>query len=375
MKIGILTLPLYTNYGGLLQAYALQTVLRKMGHEVWVEYRRNNKYNIKKYIWQAMVFVLSFFSSRYKRIYIPTEKENEIIGQYTNQFVLRYINKTVPIYTRNKKLLEQYGFEAYIVGSDQIWRPRYSRGLANAFLDFTKGKNVKRISYAASFGTDVWEFTEKQTKQCALLAKKFDALSVREDSGVFLCEKFFNVKAVQVLDPTLLLEKDDYIRIIKEKNIPEIDVEIFTYILDQSKEKQRIVDYISKILNWGVFTVMPKSKYEEVGSKHIADCIFAPVECWLQGFWKAKYVITDSFHGTVFSIIFNKPFIVIANKGRGLSRFTSLLNKFELKDRLIYSFEDLSKEKVCHQIDFDKVNAIRKYEILKSINFLSRNLC
>lgn len=376
MRIGIITLPLYTNYGGILQAYALQTVLERMGHEVWVEYRRNNKYNIRKYIRPILLFILSLFFSRVRRIYIPTEKEENIIGQYVNQFVFKYINRTVPIYTRSKKLLRPYQFDAFVVGSDQIWRPRYSRGLTNAFLDFTEGENVKRISYAASFGTDVWEFTRRQTKKCAKLVKRFDAVSVREDSAVLLCKKYLDVDAIHLLDPTLLLKKENYLRLI-DRNIQMSKIEpvLFVYILDNSLEKQKIVETVSSRLSLNAISIMPHKRFEEVGSKYIDECVFPPVSDWLNGFECAKYVITDSFHGTVFSIIFNKPFIVVANKGRGLSRFTSLLKKFDLEDRLIYSIKDLSEKIIYSPIDFDRVNNIRNREIEKSLKFLNDVLC
>ena len=376
MRIGIITLPLYTNYGGVLQAYALQTVLERMGHDVWVEYRRNNKYNIRKYVRPLLLFILSLFFSRVRRIYIPTEREENIIGQYVNQFVFKYINRTVPIYTRNKKLLKPYKFEALVVGSDQIWRPRYSRGLTNAFLDFTEGEDVKRISYAASFGTDVWEFTRRQTKKCARLIKKFDAVSVREDSAVLLCKKYLDVDAIHLLDPTLLLKKEEYLRLIDQDSpMSEIEPKLFVYFLDNSMEKQKIVETVSSTLTLNAMSIMPHKRFEEVGSKYIDECIFPPVSNWLKGFECAKYIITDSFHGTVFSIIFNKPFIVIANKGRGLSRFTSLLKKFDLEDRLIYSIKDLSERVIYSPIDFNHVNNIRNMEIEKSLKFLNEALC
>ena len=376
MRIGIITLPLYTNYGGILQAYALQTVLERMGHEVWIEYRRNNKYNIRKYIRPILLFILSLFFFRVRRIYIPTEREENVIGQYVNQFVFKYINRTVPIYTKSKKLLKPYKFEAFVVGSDQIWRPRYSRGLTNAFLDFTESENVKRISYAASFGTDVWEFTRRQTKKCARLIKKFDAVSVREDSAVLLCKKYLDVDAIHLLDPTLLLKKEDYLRLISQDcQISKIEPELFVYILDDSVEKQKIVETVSSTLALNAISIMPHKRFEEVGSKYIDECVFPPVSDWLKGFKCAKYIITDSFHGTVFSIIFNKPFIVVANKGRGLSRFTSLLKKFDLENRLIYSIKDLSEKIIYSPIDFDCVNNIRNREIEKSLRFLNDVLC
>lgn len=108
-------------------------------------------------------------------------------------------------------LTQKYGLDAYVVGSDQVWRPAFNLGprLGNMFLDFA-GDDVKKISYAASFGCKEWEYTEEQERMCGKLAKRFDAISVREASGVDLCKEHFGVDATLVLDPTLLLNKEDY---------------------------------------------------------------------------------------------------------------------------------------------------------------------
>lgn len=118
---------------------------------------------------------------------------------------------------------------------------------------------------------------------------------------------------------------------------------------------------------------MPKRSFSEPGRKDINDCVFPPVEEWIRGFIDTEFVITDSFHGTVFSIIFNKPFISIANKSRGLTRFESLLKLFQLEDRLIFSYKDLNLNGF-KEIDWKKVNAILKREREKSKLFLEKYL-
>lgn len=183
MRICILTQPLHTNYGGLLQAYALQAILKQMGHEVWTEDRKWKRpliVNVKQLIARLI---------KYKGLYYPTDRQEQYMAQKTIPFIRKYITTTEPISSNTKKELRKYHFDAYLVGSDQVWRPIYSYCLSNYFLDFTIGQHVKRIAYAASFGTSKWEFTEGQTTRCAALAKQFDAISVREDSGVVLCKK------------------------------------------------------------------------------------------------------------------------------------------------------------------------------------------
>lgn len=374
MRICILTQPLHTNYGGLLQAYALQTVLKRMGHEVWTEDRRNNNMQlslrIKKDTRKILSLMLNHVSSRFSKIYYPTQEHLNVIRHHTNDFIRQYITVTEPVFTANKQLLKHYKFDAYIVGSDQVWRPMYSPCLTNYFLDFTKNEIVKRIAYAASFGTDKWEYTKSQTEQCSRLVQQFDAVSVRETSGVELCEKYLHTHAVQVLDPTLLLDKEDYIHIssgLKKRGL-------YTYILDENPEKTQIIQTVSKKLKLKPFSVMPQSNFYKVGPKLIDQCVYAPVPMWIDGFKNAEFVVTDSFHGTVFSILFNKPFLVIANKNRGVSRFVSLLKLVGLENQLLFSAADLTEELITTTIDFNTVNALIASERTKAMNFLYEHL-
>lgn len=370
MRICILTQPLQTNYGGLLQAYALQTVLKRVGHEVWTEDRRENRNNLSGVLKNNAKILLGPI----RKFYYPTISEKKVISKNTNFFIQKYINTTCPIYSSNKLLFDEYNFDAFIVGSDQVWRPMYSYGIYNYFLDFTIGKNVKRIAYAASFGTDQWEFTPEQTAVCSELAKQFDAISVREDSAIGLCRQYLNINAVQMPDPTLLLDKNDYLEIIKNDR-PENSHSggILTYILDDSEIKRGVVQKVSSKLKLNSFSVMPQAQFKDVGKKGIEKCIYPPVAEWLQGFADADFVVTDSFHGTVFSIIFNKPFISIANKTRGVSRFISLLKGFELEDRLIYSEEDF-KDNLLNNIDFTEINIAHKKKRAEALEFLTNAL-
>lgn len=379
MKICILTQPLGHNYGGLLQAYALQVVLKRMGHEVWTEDRRDNRLQIslklKKAIRQVLSILFSRVSDRFRKVYYPTQKERNIIQQHTDSFIRQYLTITEPIFSADKKQLLHYGFEAYVVGSDQVWRPMYSPCLTNYFLDFTKNDTVKRIAYAASFGTDEWEYTKRQTEICSRLVQRFDAVSVREESGVGLCEKYLHVNASHVLDPTLLLDMDDYMHLIDNEQM-RLDGPggVYTYILDANSEKTKIINSVSRNLDLAPFTVMPQKNFYQAGPELIDRCVYAPVSMWLQGFKDAKFVVTDSFHGTVFSIMFNKPFIVIANKSRGLSRFTSLLKMVGLENRLLFSASELTDELIKSTIDFSAVKASIASERIQSIEFLSKYL-
>ena len=215
MNIGVISLPLHNNFGGILQAYALQKVLRDLGHNAvlidksryvslgsWYrKYPIYLKRGIEKYLMHKDIAV---------RADVEQNRVPKTISKNTDRFITKQIKRT---YTHNFTNLEEKRFDAIIVGSDQIWRPQYFFSkIENAYLDFAKEWEIKRIAYAASFGTEEWEYSDEQTSNCAALLKKFNAVSVRESSAVKLCEEKFGVKTQHVLDPTLLLNKniDDF---------------------------------------------------------------------------------------------------------------------------------------------------------------------
>ena len=365
MKIGILTQPLHANYGGLLQNYALQQVLLRAGHEVetidwYPSYNslRERLYRVKR----AMLSV--FFPEKYPKLrYRITEEERNVIQRNTNHFISTYINHTEKVSSEEGFITKakEGNYAAYVVGSDQCWRPRYNAFLSSMFLDFVKGEKTKRIAYAASFGTDQWEFTQEKTSICAPLAQKFDFVSVREDSGVKLCKEHLGVNAVHVLDPTLLLTKEDYIHLIEAEKEPKSQGTLFNYILDPDSVKSAFINRVAKERELKSFQVLPKCQ-EETRTKqdvknHIEDCVFPGVTTWLRAFLDAEMTIVDSFHGMVFSIIFNKPFWVIGNANRGMSRFTSLLKMFHLQDRLLDA-NQLQEVDINRPIDWASVNTI-----------------
>ncbi|WP_297087552.1 polysaccharide pyruvyl transferase family protein [uncultured Draconibacterium sp.] len=361
MKIGIVTLPFVWNYGGILQTYALQVVLRKLGHEA-LTINRNSKINVP-----LKMKILSFgkrFLLRYvlqKKVVVrtwPRKNEIEKLRQHTDRFIKEHVKVTHLLKDEaGFQQLEKYGFKAYVCGSDQVWRPRYSPSIENHFLGFLpEDSKAKRIAFAASFGVDHWEYSKNQTAVCSKLAKKYNAISVREDSGVALCIKHLGVEARQVLDPTLLIPKEEYIALVEKDKTPKLDGSLLNYVLDQSPEKKKMIAAIAKELGLKTVSTMPKSDFAKVGKKGLNDCIFPPVTNWIRGFMDAEFVITDSFHGTAFSIIFNKPFISVGNAKRGVTRFSSLLNALGLEDRLVTDpgndLLSLAKKK----IDFEAVN-------------------
>lgn len=355
MKIGILTQPLTTNYGGILQNYALQTVLKRMGHEVWtLDYYSYNWFDWV--ILNSKIIVKKLLGRPVKWAITPTDKNK--LETPLRKFVEENVSLTTP---RTKwferKIVQDYHLDGLVVGSDQVWRPIYNTRIADLFLDFVKDLDIKRVAYAASFGTDNWEFTDIETNQCKNLAKKFNAISVREITGVTLCEKYLGVKAKHVLDPTLLLTANDYLDLCKD--VPVKAPFVFAYVLDQNPQKISEIKRSAKEKGLDSFIMSAGPNVSDEDS----------VEKWLSYFRDAAYVITDSFHGTVFSIIFQKDFYVFGNKKRGNSRFNSLLNILGLSNRIIdVEISELPK------VDWKLIHGLLNDERIKSTQWLEYSL-
>lgn len=360
MKIGILTLPLHINYGGILQAYALQTVLERMGHEVYVI---NESLEYKLPIWKWPISYPKRMMKRLmgdKKAVLFYEKhmnsQRRIMSQYTERFIKKYIREIIIEKTSD---LKKEQFDIIVVGSDQIWRPKYyTHPIEEAYLRFASNWNIRRIAYAASFGTDEWEYTKNQTSRCGELLKKFEKVSVRESSAVDLCRKYFGMEVDHVLDPTLLLEASDYEVLIKNDSVKEESGDLLCYVLDESLEKTNLINHIAATYNCKPFR--SNSKAEDWNAP-LEERIQPPLEQWLKGFRDAKIVVTDSFHACVFSIIFHKPFVVVGNLERGLARFQSLLSLFGLEHCLFdgnptYKLKDIDWEKVDQRVDELKKN-------------------
>lgn len=378
MKIGILTFVFNNNYGGILQAYALQTHLKNQGHEATLinVQKEDKSYLAIPLIVLKRILLKYVFNRKDIEWLIPEwifKKKVRKIEQNTSYFINKYITpRTSEIYTENQ-LVQVAGdcFDAYVVGSDQVWRPSIYRFFNSAFLGFVKKKGVVKISYAASFGTDICEFTPEQIKKYSLELKEFNAVSVREFSAVSLCDNFFNVAAVQLIDPTLLLSKSAYLDLVHNENTPKSDGNLLVYILDFNEDKELIVTALEKVYGYVPFSVNVISNKR---SAKVSERIYPSVTKWIRGFADSSFVFTDSFHGCVFAILFNKPFIVYGNKKRGIARFISILKMFDLESQLIYSSDELSEVNVNPVIDWVVVNAKLDCQRRNANDFLTKYL-
>lgn len=376
MRIGIFTLPLHTNYGGILQAYALQTVLERMGNEVvvfdkpfeeshipyWRKPLTYGKRAFLKYILGKNIDIFSETTSFAKQC---------IERKYTQPFIDKYIHRRI---IRSWQDIKSNEYDCIIVGSDQIWRMKVFKSLwlsnnsADAFLDFTRGWRLKRIAYAASFGKGTSDIQDSELDSCRQAIRQFDKVSVREESGVEICKSLFDIDALWVLDPTMLLSNIDYIHLLKTHDTEILSNRtLASYILDENDDISKLREKIAKEKKLKINI----SNIAEFGNSNRGIVPQPPLENWLKSIMEADYVINDSFHACVFSILFHKQFTVIGNKERGMERLVSLLKMFGLENRLISDTKDY---KMLPDIDYSRVDEILRKKKEESFQFLKSSL-
>lgn len=359
-KIGILTLRVDNNYGGHLQRYALSQFMKIMGHEpivlyfrsIWVKdsARRKFKYVLKN-IYKALLGIEHdpVWYWKYE------DKQWEELRSYVFPFFEKYIPHTELICSESDlhRVVKKIQCDAYIVGSDQVWRKAYTErwGVEHFFLDFTPNE-TKKIAYAASFGLPEMEYNEDEIDRLSRLYQQLDAVSVRENSGLDILDRhgWTKPQAELVLDPTMLLHKEHYVELIRNGNTSPSNGNLFCYILDENDENKALIKNIAIEKKLQPFCA------SICGDKRMS------VEQWLRSYLDAEYVVTDSYHGVVFSLIFNKPFYLILNQKRGSARFESLMRMFAI------AAGDNTK------LNWDKVNDYMNEMREISMNYLKSNI-
>lgn len=376
MKIAILTQPLRTNFGGILQDYALQTVLKCLGHQpVTIDY--DCRYPQSRWLMGRMKTLLTGSKHHIQFPHYGRSGQENL-----NKFIHEHIAMTRPVDSPLEGL-EWLGKvwngrepDAIVVGSDQVWSPWANVPmdfLGNMYLDMVPDFKGKRVAYAASFGGGEWTYTPEWTEKCLKLAEKFDAISVREDSGVKLCKEHLGVDAAHVLDPTLLLTASDYEKLIPQpltinhplssaashKKEPST---LFAYVLDTSDEK---VVFLRRVAEKFGLELKIQGANDDLSWDD-------SIENWLSDIRDAAMVVTDSFHGSVFAIQFHRPFLSVLNNKRGADRFTSLLGKLGLANRIVTENTGISTIK--KDIDWNMVETKLQKERENSLSFLKRAL-
>lgn len=368
-KIAILTQPLMHNYGGILQNFALQKVLISLGFiPETINYRKKSVRNpvyldLKIFLYNKLKNRLPLTSFNIKRIF---EKNIEFINQNIS------LSKEITSKSKLVEYFETSDFDYVIVGSDQVWRPKYSPDLEAFYLDFLDDRKIQKIAYAASFGTETWEYSKDLTLVCNELINKFNHISVREIAGVLLCEKNFKLSPKLVLDPVLLLSKEEYLNLFNHEKIDKKGDLLLTYLLDDGFSE--IYQKVAEELSLSIYSIKSGISNKNLELNSMSKLKVDGVKEWLKYFVNSEFIVTDSFHGTLLSIIFNKQFLTIGNKERGLSRFSSILNLLGLQDRLITSSSDFDLTLIQNKINYSIVNKKLNEEKTKSLLFLKNSL-
>ena len=383
MKIGIVTYVKCDNYGAELQAFALQWKLISLGYDAEVinlekrniDMKRNPdvikgaiKQRFKKEGTRALVSIFKKLIDTCKRI--KDEKKYKDINQkkhllFENFFETK-IKHSSRYYTLDEITTANLDYDTYIAGSDQIWNYIHTDRLDVYFLMFANKFKAKKISYAASIS--IYDIPEKWRPAYKKYFENIDYLSVRELHGAELVSKYSNKSAEVVLDPTFLLSKEDWEREVARK-IPIDGDYLLIYTLSGSPHIRKMAQNIAKEL--GLKVVNIKSNYKNEpndGTIHFYE--IGPEE-WV-GLWTgAKYVVTDSFHGTAFSINFNIPFTTLVNPNSMMnSRVLSILKITNLESRIVYDTLEGKISSIPTTVDFTKSNNILDEWRKKSLNFL-----
>lgn len=356
-KIATLTFHNCDNYGAVLQAYALQQVLLEMGTDTEIiDYTRSNLADV---LHMFTTKLLSFLKGKPdKQLYSTREflemvfhgdGNSKDIHESFAKFREAYFICSRPVNKKTIGLLEN-DYDYFIVGSDQVWNCGRVNLEPTYMLDFVSDDR-KKISYAASFG--ISEIPEKYKEIYCRLLSKFSHISVREKQGVSLVKMLTGKDAVWVLDPTLLLGVEDWLKIL-DNGVNRESHYILVYHLGESDRIREIAGKLSEQTGLPLrFARKQKSKTDSVVVKGVS-----PAE-WVELFLNADYVVTSSFHGVAFSINFNKQFYAVKAEDRirqaMQSRLADILSRMELDDRYIESFAEINLEK---SIVYEKVNCM-----------------
>lgn len=351
MKVCILTIIDNNNYGNRLQNYALQTYLKSISNAKVTTLKNFPYLNDKK---NFIINIGKHIKFTIKTINKFENKERKLHFRRFNKKV-KFSFKTVTAFSR----LTEYDYS--LCGSDQVWNNRFGRLRDVDLLCFVKPE--KKIAYAASFGVN--DIPEKAKTDVSVSLKEFKAISVREDSGKKIVEELTGRTDVEVLiDPTMLLTADEWDKVSKKPTMLKTDKYILNYFLGNlSDERKNEVNRVAKENNCEVINILDKeSPFYECGP---SEFLYLEKNAFL--------ICTDSFHSSVFGILYNTPFLVFEREDNNASmnsRLDTLLSKFKLEDRR-YKGKITKKDLKC---DYTEAYNILDKERIKSMNFLKKAL-
>lgn len=360
MKVGILTFHCAENYGAVLQCYALQETLRKLGYDVEVINFRprlvTDSYRLLSKDYFDTTNIVTFIKSVVMQFLIFPYRIKRRLG--FRRFVFRYLHLSSWEGYASFGLPNQY--DCYVIGSDQVWNPKYNSGEDDLYfgkLPFEKSDKVKVISFAASTLGKVNQYQELYSH----ILGNFDSISVREKTTKDFLQPLTKTHISVVVDPSLLLDRDSWKALAA---YPKINRKyVLVYQVRINSNAQRIAKKLASEIGASVIEITSDIMFSlKSGTKIVTP------EQFLGYFQKAAFVVTSSFHGTVFSIIFKKPFYSLRLNDVGDNRQENLLNEVGLKDRMI----DANSTPHFSQIDYSKVDSKVVRLQQQAINYLNQ---
>lgn len=352
LKVGILTLHYSNNnYGAVLQAYSIYKLVEYLGYEPYIINYQPQSHNTKELLASFLRTILGVNFERFRRYYIRRIPERAI-----NIEKLKELNRS---------------FDCFLVGSDQVWRIREDESvLYTYFLNFVEDKKIK-IAYGASFGLDEWTGNKENTNKIQNLLNQFNSISVREETGVNICRQTFNIDSSLVLDPTLVVDKEYFLKTLNPypSEIKNKSNYIAYMLLDDRDDIRKFFIQLSKeenlkFLNIKGIPIIPKKGFY----------FFHKISKWLYLIRNSELVVTDSYHCTVFSILFHKKFICLVNNRRGTTRMQNILKLIGEESRLCKDVNHLDKDILNRKIDYDRVDNILENKRKQSLEFLRFHL-
>lgn len=358
MKIGIITFHRALNFGAILQTYALQRTIKDLGFECeTIDYRSDKvEANHRPISLKKLIHIRSFlFSVINNRVEFINKKK-------FRTFLKKNITLSSRMFKNDYDFSDQYS--CVITGSDQVWNYIVTGDENTFLLDFV-GESTLKCSYAASFGVE--NIPDAHVDRYAKLLSKIDMISVREKSGVKLVDQLINKTPELVLDPTLLINKDEWFKLSHSNT--KTQQYILIYVIVESETLFNFAKELSQTTGLELVYINDKIKAQK-GIKNIRNA--GPSE-WLDLFYNASYIVTNSFHGTAFSINFNKEFYVemLPKPAKVNSRIVDILKMFNLEDRKIENDKPIDASR---KIDYSEVNKILTKERKNSISFLTSML-
>lgn len=365
-KIGILSMQRIKNYGSVLQAYALKSIVEELGHSVeFVDY------NVEKPLVKN--------TKKQGKIAKGLESlKGKALLKHKIQYILHKRNfekKYFKILNLSDKPNFQAKVDTLIIGSDEVFNCIQSNENVGYSLElFGKDNNASNvITYAASFGNTTIEKIDRYSKRKELsgLLKNIKSISVRDDNSYKIIKELTGKDSVQNLDPVLIYEFMKKDKLIPKINVKEKYIIVYAYSKRIRNDEARVIHEFAKKNNLKVYAIGGVQEYVD----KFVDC--SPFEV-LAYFKNAEYIVTDTFHGSIFSIINHKKFVTLVRKSYGENygneeKLTDLLKNLKLNDRMLYDIKEL-EDKINSDINYSEVEKILDIEKEKTKNYLKENL-